>query len=328
MDALSEVLRTVKLDSAIFINAEFSEPWCLASPEASVLGPLLTSAGGHVIIYHLLCEGQAYAQIPGGERVTLSPGDLITFPHGHAHALGGGTNGISVDAGSALPGVLEHGLELLQVGGGGAPAHFICGFLVCDAQLCQAFVAGLPPLIVVNLRDDPSGQWMEASLKFSVGQAGARGAGSSAMLTMVSEALFAETLRRYARDLPVEQKGWFAGARDPAVGRALTLLHHKPADPWTVAELARQTGVSRTVLAERFRHFLDESPMAYLTRWRLQLAARALATSSHSVAQVALEVGYESEAAFNRAFKRAFGQPPAKYRKDKAEQRAVLGSSA
>jgi len=322
MDALSEILRVVKLDSAIFINAEFSEPWCLATPQADALGPLLEQSGAHVIIYHLLCEGQAYVQLPDGERVSLSPGDLVSFPHGHAHLLGGGAHMTPTDVGATLPALLARGLEPLHAGGGGAPARFICGFLSCDAQLCQAFLGGLPPLIKVNLRDDASGQWMESSLKFSVAQAVDREAGSSAMLTLVSEALFAETLRRYTRDLPLEQTGWFAGARDPGVGKALTLLHHEPTHPWTVAELAKRTGASRTVLAERFRHFLGVTPMAYLTRWRLQLGARTLTAANHSVARVALEVGYESEAAFNRAFKREFGLPPARYRKDKAGQHA------
>ena len=141
------------------------------------------------------------------------------------------------------------------------------------------------------------------------------------MLTKLSEVLFAETLRRYGRELPEGQTGWLAGARDPEIGRALTLLHSRYADPWTVAELARETGLSRTVLSERFRHFLGEPPMTYLTRWRLRLGARALTATSHSVAQIALDTGYDSEAAFNRAFKREYGLPPARYRKGKSLER-------
>jgi AraC-like DNA-binding protein len=307
MDALSEVLRVIKLDSAIYFNAEFSEPWCLASPEARTLAPILARTDGHVIIYHLLCEGRAYVQLQDGERVALSAGDLVTFPHGHGHLLGSGPRVTPIDAGTALPGVLERGLQLLHMGGGGAPSRFICG---------------LPPLIKINIRDDPSGQWLENSLKFSVIEAASREAGASAMLTKLSEVVFAETLRRYVRELPEGQTGWLAGARDVEIGKALTLLHHRHAHPWTVAELAREAGLSRTVLSERFRHFLGEPPMAYLTRWRLRLGARALTATSHSVAQIASEVGYESEAAFNRAFKREYGRPPARYRRDKAGERA------
>ena len=235
--------------------------------------------------------------------------------------LGGGRRVTPIDAAATLPDVLERGLELVQFGGGGDSARFICGYLVCDRQLSEAFLGGLPPLIRVNIRDDPSGQWLENSLRYSVTQATNREAGADAMLTKLSEAVFAETLRRYVRQLPEGQTGWLAGARDAGVGKALTLLHHRPAHPWTVAELARETGLSRTVLSERFRHFLHEPPMAYLTRWRLRLGARALTATSRGVAQIASEVGYESEAAFNRAFKREYSLPPARYRREKASER-------
>jgi AraC-like DNA-binding protein len=247
----------------------------------------------------------------------MSAGDLVTFPHGHGHVLTSGHSTAPIDAGTALPGILKQGLELMRIGGGGAPSRFICGFLACDPKLSQAFLAGLPPLIKVSIRNDPSGQWLENSLKFSVTEAASRAAGSSAMLAKLSEVLFAETLRRYLRQLPEGQTGWLAGARDAQVGKALTLLHHRPAHPWTLSALARETGVSRTVLSQRFRHFLGEPPMAYLTRWRLGLGARALTSTDASVAQIAFDVGYESEAAFNRAFKREFGLPPARYRKEK-----------
>jgi AraC-like DNA-binding protein len=321
MDALSEILRVIKLDSAIYFNAEFSEPWCLASPESRTLAPVLMREPGHVIIYHLLCEGRAFAQLQGGRRVALSPGDIVTFPHGHAHVLGNGHATTPIDDATALPELLGRGLELLRLGGGGGPpSRFICGYLACDPQLSQGFLGGLPPLIKVNIRDDPSGQWLENSLNFSVTEAAKREAGASAMLTKLSEAVFAETLRRYVRGLPEGQTGWLAGARDVEVGRALTLLHHRHAYSWTVGELAREAGLSRTALSERFRHFLGEPPMAYLTQWRLRLGARELTATNKSVARIASEVGYESEAAFNRAFKREFGLPPARYRRDKAAQ--------
>jgi len=324
MDALSEILRVIKLDSAIFFNAEFSEPWCLASPESRRLAPVLAQGAGHVIIYHLLCEGRAYAELEDGERVALSAGDLVTFPHGHGHVLGSGARVTPIDAGTTLHKLLDRGLQLMSFGGGGAHSRFICGFLACDPKLSQAFLGGLPPLIKVNIRDDPSGQWLENSLQFSVTEAANREAGASAMLAKLSEVVFAETLRRYVRELPEGTTGWLAGARDAQVGKALTLLHHRHAHPWTVAELAREAGLSRTVLSERFRNFLGEPPMSYLTRWRLGLGARALTATSHSVSQIASEVGYESEAAFNRAFKREYCLPPARYRKDKAGQSARI----
>ena len=324
MDPLSDILRVIRLDSAIYLNGEFSEPWCVQSPESCALAPMFSKRPGRVIIHHLLCEGRAYVQLHDGTRIQLSAGDLISFPHGHGHRLGNGSRAIAVDVSETLPAILERGLELLHLGGGGACSRFICGFLICDPQLSQAFLGGLPPFLKVNLRDDPSGQWLENTLKFSVAQAGSGGTGSEAMLAKLSEVLFAETLRRYLRDLPREQTGWLAGARDAEIGKALTLMHHRPEHAWTLADLAKETGMSRTVFSERFRHFLGVAPMTYLTRWRLRLGARALAATSHSVAQIALDAGYESEASFNRAFKREYGLPPARYRKDKAEQRAEV----
>jgi AraC-like DNA-binding protein len=320
VDALSEVLRVIRLDSAIFFNAEFSEPWCLVSPESRLLASELAPGGGHVIIFHLLCDGRAYVELDTGERVPLVAGDLVTFPHGHEHRLGSGATVPSIDAGSALHDVQTQGLDLFESGGGGARSRFICGFLACDPQLGQAFLGGLPSFVKINIREDPAGQWLENSLRFSVNEAAGRRAGSDAMLAKLSEALFGETLRRYIRELPEGQTGWMAGVRDPDLGRALTLVHRRPEHPWTVVDLAREAGLSRTVLSERFRHFLGESPMAYLTRWRLILGARALTATSHSVSQVAQQVGYESEAAFNRAFKRWCGLPPARYRREKAAQ--------
>jgi AraC-like DNA-binding protein len=324
MDALSEILRVVKLDSAIFFNAEFSEPWCLSSPQASTLAPIFVGGAAHIIIFHLLSEGRAWVEVDDGERVELCSGDIVTFPHGHRHLIGNGTSGTAViDAGKALPEILARGLEVRRFGGHGPCSKFICGFLACDPLLCHAFVGGLPPLVKVNIHDEPSGQWLENSLKFSVAEAANHGPGASAMLTKLSEALFSETLRRYTRGLSEADTGWFAGARDVEVGRALTLLHQRHSHPWTVAELARAVGLSRTVLNERFRHFLGESPIAYLTRWRLRVGARALTATSRSVAQIAAEVGYESESAFNRAFKREHGVPPAKYRRDRNERVAT-----
>ena len=330
MDALSEILRVVKLDSAIFFNAEFSEPWCLASPEADTLAPILVRGAAHIIIFHLLCDGRAWVELDAGPRVELSAGDIVTFPHGDRHVLGSGSSSTpSIDAARALPDILSRGLEVRHFGGGGAGSKFICGFLACDPLLSRAFVGGLPCVIKVSIHDDPSAQWLENSLKFTVAEAVNQAPGATAMLTKLSEALFAETLRRYIRSLPEGETGWFAGARDAEVGRALTLLHQRYDHRWTVAELAREVGLSRTVLTERFRHFLGESPIAYLTRWRLRVGARALAAAAgRSVAQIAAEAGYESESAFNRAFKREYGVPPAKYRRTAGIETRTLSEAS
>lgn len=166
----------------------------------------------------------------------------------------------------------------------------------------------------VNIRNDPAGQWLENSIKFAAAEAGAHQAGSEAVLARLSEALFVETLRRYMAVLPPQHTGWLAGARDPKVGAALAHMHRAPEYRWTIANLAQEVGVSRSVLAERFRQYLGEPPMTYLARWRLLLGAQTLTTTSYSVARISGQVGYESEPAFNRAFKREFGVPPARFR--------------
>ncbi|MGE0593373.1 MAG: AraC family transcriptional regulator [Vicinamibacterales bacterium] len=324
MDALSEVLRVVKLDAAIFFNAEFSSPWCFYSPASPQVAPMLSPGASRVVVYHLLTDGEAYIRLEDGPPIALRAGDIVTCPHGDPHYLGHGPEARPIDGHTALPGLLAQGLALVRAGGGGPRAHLICGFLACEPQLCETFLAGLPPIVKINIRDDTSGQWLENSLRFSVAEAATAHAGAEAMLAKLSEVVFVETLRRYVRDLPPERTGWLAGARDPVVGRALTLLHRQPAAPWTIAGLAQEVGTSRSVLAERFRTLLGEPPIAYLTNWRLRLGAQALATTSRSVGEIADEVGYESEASFNRAFKRLFGQPPARYRQAERERRATV----
>jgi AraC-like DNA-binding protein len=187
--------------------------------------------------------------------------------------------------------------------------------MACEPRLSEVFLAGLPKMFKVHLANAPSGQWLEASIRFSVADWNESDAGSGLVLAKLAELLFVETLRRYINALPPDQTGWLAGARDGVIGHALALLHGDPAHPWTIAELARRSGVSRTRLAERFRHFLGESPMAYLSQWRLNLGAEMLQTTEDSVAEVAAAVGYASEAAFNRAFRREFGCPPAQFRR-------------
>ena len=314
MDVLSEVLKVVKLEGAFYYNAEFTAPWSFRSPPSCILAPYFRPEAGHVIIYHLLTEGHAFAALEHGERVSLSGGDIVIFPHGDSHLIGNGPWAEPVDSERRLHEIFGQGLKLARFGGGGETSRFVCGYMSCEPQLSRVFLSGLPPLFKVNIRDDTSGQWLENSIRFSVGEAGASGAGGDVVLAKLSEALFVETIRRYIAQLPPDQTGWLAGARDSDIGRALALLHRNPAHPWTIADLARQVGISRSVLAGRFRHYLGEPPIAYLSRWRMQLAAQALKSTSHSVAEIADEVGYESEAAFNRAFKREFNLPPARFR--------------
>ena len=324
MDVLSEVLKVVKLQGALFYNGEFSCPWSFSSPPSLSVAPYVAPGAGHVIIYHLLTEGRASARLVNGERIILEAGDIVIFPHGDAHFLENGPPTESVDMVKELTRIFSQGLKLSRLGGGGEVTKFVCGFMACEPRLSQVFLSGLPPVFKVSIRNDASGRWLENSIRFSVDDADVSRAGGEAVLAKLSEVLFVETLRAYISNLPAEQTGWLAGARDPEIGRTLALMHRSPAHPWTLAFLAKKAGLSRSVLAERFRHYLNETPMAYLTRWRLQLGAQMLASTSYSVAQIASEVGYESEAAFNRAFKREFQDPPARFRSQSRSAHASI----
>jgi len=329
MDVLSEVLKVVKLDGAVFYNAEFSSPWSFRSPPSREVATFVAPAAGHVIIYHLLTEGRAFARPEEGERLPLEPGDIVIFPHGDAHVIESGRRIKTIDLASRLTSIFSQGTKLARMGGGGEVTRLVCGYMACEPRLASVLLGGLPCMFKVNIRNDAAGRWLENSIRFSVTEADAARAGSEAVLAKLSEALFVETLRRYIASLPPQQTGWLAGARDPEVGTSLALMHRHPGRRWTLAELAKEAGTSRSVLAERFRHYLGEPPMSYLTRWRLQLGAQMLSSTSHSVAQVASEVGYESEPAFNRAFKREFRLPPARFRAEsKSAQQSVGQESA
>ncbi|MGE3151279.1 MAG: cupin domain-containing protein [Nitrospiraceae bacterium] len=315
MDVLSEVLKAVKLDGALFFNGEYSSPWCMQEPDSPTMASYLSAHSSHVIIFHLITEGRAHARIgQDGRPTSLVAGDIVMFPHGDAHLMGNGPPVTPVDSSKQLQLALADRRLLSQCGGGGELTKLICGYLTLDPQLSRVFLAGLPPIVTINIRDNASGQWLEDTLRYSVNHPGVSGPGGEAVLAKLSEALFIEALRRYIAQLPEEQTGWLAGVRDPEVGKALALLHRKPAHPWTIASLANEVGISRSVLAERFQRYLSETPIAYLTGWRLRLGAQLLTSTSRGVNEIAAEVGYESEPSFNRAFKREFGLPPARFR--------------
>jgi AraC-like DNA-binding protein len=320
MDALSELLRAVKLSGAMFYVAECSKPWRVLAPPARKLGQYVAASASHVIEFHLAVEGSGYVQV-GEERTPFAAGDLFMIPHGDAHEMGNGTGAPLIDAEPGLPSLLSGGLMCSRLGGGGEETRLICGYLACDAGLIRPVLAGLPRVVRVHLRNDRGGEWLENSILHAVERASAAAPGSDVILARLAEVLFAEALQRYVSQLPRGRTGWLAGAGDATVGRSLAALHRKPAHPWTLDELAGEAAVSRSALTERFARYLGQSPMAYLADWRIELGAEALRTSSRSVLQIATAVGYESEAAFNRAFKRRFGKPPAQYRKAVREQR-------
>ncbi|MEH2626025.1 AraC-like DNA-binding protein [Bradyrhizobium sp. AZCC 1719] len=315
MDALSEALNTVRMTGAIFFNAEFTAPWGFAEPYAHKIAHVLAPGIERLVPYHLVTEGEAVARIEGAPDLSLTAGDIVIVPHGDPHRLFRGSPARLLDGGAWLENVFSGDLSVTRCGGGGAATRFICGYFGCERHADRLFLAGLPSLFKVSIRSDAAGRWLESSIQHLVSEAECKRPGGTVLLSKMAEALFIETLRRYMEQLPPEQTGWLAGARDPVVGGALAALHRNPHHRWTVENLAAEIGASRSSLNDRFTRFLGESPLAYLVRWRLQLAARLLQTTQKTVMQLALDVGYESEAAFNRAFKREFGLPPAQYRR-------------
>lgn len=318
LDPLSEALRSVRLTGAIFLDAELGTPWGFASPPTSATAHLLAPTADHLVLFHLLVEGQATARVPGYDSLPLEAGDIVVLPRGDAHDLWNGAVSELTDASALLPRILEGALISERGGGSGPVTKFICGYVGCERHAQRLFLAGLPPLFKANIRHEASGEWIESSIRYLASERGSSRAGRTALLAKLAEALFIETLRLYMAELPQDRTGWLAAARDPVVGCALAAIHREPAQAWTVAALAKRAGASRTVFAARFQKLLGETPLAYVGRWRLQLGARLLETTEDSVLQIALSVGYESEAAFNRAFKREFDLPPARYRRRRA----------
>jgi AraC-like DNA-binding protein len=328
MDALSELLRAVKLAGAMFYVAECSKPWRVRAPSAHDLGRYVAPNASHVIEFHLATQGIGYVRV-GEETTPFAAGDLFMIPHGDPHEMGNGSGAELTDASEGLPELLTGGLACSRFGGGGEETRLVCGYLACEAGLIRPLLAGLPRIVRVHLRNDRAGEWLENSIVHAVERASAAAPGSGVIVARLAEVLFAEALQRYVMQLPPGRTGWLAGAGDATIGRSLAALHRRPAHPWTLDELAHEAGISRSALTERFARYLGQSPIAYLADWRLELGAEALRTTSRSVLAIASDVGYESEAAFNRAFKRRFGRPPAQYRRAVREERkAALAQSA
>lgn len=318
MDPLSDLLRVVRLDSAYFFAVEASEPWSVETVAADELSPRIMPDAEHLISYHILTEGRCYAGLMGEEQVELAPGDVIVFPHGDAHVMSSG-RGVRVgpEVNSTAPDRYPHTVVL----GNGGPrgASFVCGFLGCDRRPFNPLLAALPRQMHMR---GMSNAWLGGFTRQVTEESRLGRAGADCVLTRLAEVMFIEVLRRYLDDLPPGQTGWLAGLRDEVVGRVLTLLHGRPGHPWTLADLAREAASSRSNLAKRFADLVGQPPMQYLTQWRMQVAANLLAQSGAKIATVGAEVGYDSEAAFSRAFKKATGLAPGAWRDVRRTARA------
>ncbi|HTV18035.1 MAG TPA: AraC family transcriptional regulator [Polyangiaceae bacterium] len=317
-DTLSEVLRAVRLNGAVFFAIDASTPWVAEAPPAREIGHHLLPGAEHVIEYHVLTHGSCWAGIVGEPPVRLETGDVIAFPQGDSHVLSSepGARGAVEGQAYRAPSESRRLPVRVDMGGNGSdPARIICGFLGCDARPFNPLLATLPRTLHVRSSgpSDPLGKLIELALSESE----APRAGGECILSRLSELLFVELVRRYLAALPPENVSWLAGLRDESIGRVLAELHNRPTHDWSLDELGREVGMSRSALAERFTHFVGVPPMQYLAQWRMQLASSLLSGTTLSLAEIAARVGYGSETALSRAYKRWVGVSPGEWRRER-----------
>ena len=322
MDVLSDVLHTVRLTGALFFPMEVSSPWVDEVPSAAEFTAIVLPGAQHVVSYHIIRRGRCWAGLRGDDPVPLDAGDVLVIPHGDAYTMAsapGLRSTMSVDevlqffrhmATAAAPLVVTEG------GGGAERADVICGFLGCDIHPFNPVLEALPRVIYLRRQEGSSGGRLTQLVELALAESHERRSGTRWVLLHLSELLFVEVVRRYLDSLAGDQTGWLAGLRDPVTGHALALLHNRPAEAWSLDRLAREIGVSRSTLSDRFSELVGQPPMRYLTRWRIQLACRRLHDDAAKISAVAFEVGYHSEAAFSRAFKTLVGTSPAAWRRE------------
>lgn len=312
-DILSDVLARVRLSGAIFLLGDYRAPWALDSPETCELVQLLAPGARRLILFHILREGRCWVQARG-VRVELQAGDIAVLPFADRHVMGSPGCERAVPIAHLLPPPPWEGIPVCRCDGGGESSSVVCGYLKCEELLLGSMLRLLPPLFRARPERGAATQLMHACVEYALDEAAHARAGGATMLARLPELLFVEALRIHAESQPDDATGWLAATRDPVVGHALSHLHAEPARKWSVTELATRCFTSRSVLDERFRRLLGCSPIRYLTEWRLQLAAEALRSTRAKVGAIARDVGYESEEAFSRAFRRYVGSSPGQWR--------------
>jgi len=319
MDALSDVLRTMRLKGGVFLHAAFSDPWCVSAEiRPEYCAPFLDESVD-LIPYHFVLEGAMHVRVEGGPELRIETGESILFPHNHPHLMGSDLAIPPVRGDAVVQMPSDGGLATIVHGGGGTPTRMVCGFLGAESVRGSPVLSALPPILRLDTRDSSSSAWIRSTFHYAAERIAAGDSGSEVLMGKLSELLFVEAIQQYAKSLPAEETGWLAALKDPYVSRALALLHARVAEPWTVDALGREVGLSRSALADRFGAILGLPPMQYLTTWRIHAAAHELLNSGKSILQVAEEVGYDSEASFTRAFKRVMDAPPATWRRERRQ---------
>ncbi len=317
MDALSDVLRVAHLTGGVFLHADFFEPWCItARIPREHCGPTLGSAS-HLIIYHYVIEGELRIRVDGAgeESLVIGSGEIVLLPRNDPHLMGSDLSLSPVLGRNIIQPPSGGGLYSIHHGGNGKRTRMICGFLGCAGGEGNPVISTLPPLLKLSVEPGAAAEWIRSTFQYAAEEVAAGRPGSETVLAKLSELLFVETVRRHVETLPDGQTGWLAGLRDPHVARALALMHRDTTRNWTVDELGREVGLSRSALADRFIRLIGVPPMHYLASWRMQVAGERLRNTRASLAQIAQIVGYEFEAAFSRAFKKEFGTAPATWRR-------------
>jgi AraC-like DNA-binding protein len=314
MDALSDVLRIMRLKGGVFLHGEFRHPWCISVKiDPRSCSPYLGETA-HVIPYHYVLEGCMRVRMKDGLEMALSAGESVMFPGNDQHLLGTDLARAPVQSRDYVARPIEGGLLEMKLDGIGPRTRIVCGFLGIEDVRGNPVMNALPAALRLDVRDGSAGAWVSSMFHHAAERIAAGRLGSEVLMSRLSELLFVEAIQHYVEALPAEQTGWLRGLKDPYVSRALALMHGRISEPWTVDTLGKEVGLSRSALAERFGAVLGLPPMQYLANWRIHVAAHELVNSNRSIAQIAQEVGYESEASFTRAFKREMGTPPGTWR--------------
>jgi AraC-like DNA-binding protein len=315
MDALSEVLRAVRLTGAAILNADLGAPWAIEVDSTPGLARAFLPESESPAIFHVVTQGELWVQSGADEPIRVIAGEAVLFPHGDAHRLGSDVDAKPVPIAALVNAPIAGELIPTVHGGDGPRSRIVTGLASVDRRLADPLLGSLPHMVRVNFGGSSALEQLEGALSFELTESDAPRAGGLASLARLAELVVIDIIRRYVEATPSTSVGWLAGLNDRYVGRALALMHARPGDDWTVEKLARQVHLSRSALAEQFTRLLGEPPITYLTNWRLCLAAQKLAATNREIRAIAKEAGYESAGAFSHAFKRAFGKPPTAWRR-------------